>query len=120
LTKAFTLFVLFLLCAFPALARAAEAEENRTTASRYVGKIHFSGNKAISEEELRLIIGTSEKRSFLGLGLFGGSGKPFNAEEFEKDLFLIKKLYTYKGFFFAEVDTTIARHQDPRKRTIKS
>ncbi len=118
MTKAFTLIVLFLFCAFPAPAHAAEAEEKRTPASPYVGKINFSGNKAISEEELRLIIGTSEKRSFLGLGLFGGSGKPFNPQEFEKDIFLIKKLYTYKGFFFADVDTTIARKSSAKKLNI--
>ena len=118
MAKAFTLIVLFLLCAFPAHASAAEAGKQGNPASAYVGKIHFSGNKAISEDELRLIIGTSEKRSFLGLGLFGGSPKPFNLEEFEKDIFLIKKLYTYKGYFFADVDTTIVRKSSNKKVAI--
>jgi len=118
LAKAFALIVLFLLCAFPVHAHAAEAGKKGNPASPYVGKIHFSGNKAISEEELRLIIGTSEKRSFLGLGLFGGSPKPFNSEEFQKDVFLIKKLYTYKGYFFADVDTSIVRKSSSKKVTI--
>jgi outer membrane protein insertion porin family len=118
LAKAFTLIVFLLLCAFPVQASSVDAEEKGTPASPYVGKIHFTGNKAISEEELRLIIVTSENRSFLGLGLFGGSGKPFNAKEFEKDVFLIKKLYTYKGYFFAEVDTTIVRKNRDKKLKI--
>ena len=109
MAKAFTLIILLLLCAFSTQTISADAGEKKTPASPYVDNIHFTGNKAISEEELRLIIGTSEQRSFLGLGLFGGSGKPFNSEEFEKDIFLIKKLYTYKGYFFAAVDTTFVR-----------
>jgi len=67
------------------------------------------GNKAISTEELRQVIATSEHTSFLGLGLFGGALKPFNPEEFEKDLTLIKKLYTYKGYFSTDVTSTIVR-----------
>jgi outer membrane protein insertion porin family len=115
LVKALTLISLLFLCAFTVHARPVDAGEKKTSSSPYVGKIHFSGNKAISEEELRLIIGTSEQRSFLGLGLFGKSRKSFNPEEFEKDIFLIKKLYTYKGYFFADVDTTIVRKNGDKK-----
>ncbi len=118
MAKAFALIVFLLLCAYPAHGRSADAGKKETDASPYVSKIHFSGNKAISEEELRLIISTSEQRSFLGLGLFGGSAKPFNSEEFDKDIFLIKKLYTYKGYFFAGVDTTITRKTAQRKVTL--
>ena len=115
MAKAFTLILLLLLCAFSAQASSADSGKKGVDASPYVGKIHFSGNKAISEEELRLIIVTSEHRSFLGLGLFGGSRKPFNSEDFAKDIFLIKKLYTYKGYFFADVDTTIVRKNSDKR-----
>ncbi len=118
MAKAFTLIALLLLCASLAQGRAADTGKNGVAASRSVDKIHFFGNKAITEEELRLIISTSEQRSFLGLGLLGRSSKPFNSEEFEKDIFLIKKLYTYKGYFFADVDTTVIRKKSNRKLTI--
>ena len=95
--------------------RTNSADELPSAAAPYVGKIRFSGNKAIASEELRQIIATSEHTSFLGLGLFGGARKPFNPEEFEKDLFLIKKLYTYKGYFFADIDTSIVRKGNGKK-----
>ena len=118
MAKAFALIVLLLLCASPAQGGFAEGSKKGADGVSYVGKIHFNGNRAISEEELRLIIGTSEQRSFLGLGLFGRSRKPFSSEEFEKDIFLIKKLYTYKGYFFADVDTTVIRKKSGRKLTL--
>ena len=118
MAKAFAFIAFLLLCAYPAQGHSAEAGKKEADASPYVSKIHFSGNKAISEEELRLIISTSEQRSFLGLGLFGGSAKPFNSEEFDKDIFLIKKLYTYKGYFFAGVDTTIIQKKGGKKLTL--
>ena len=118
MTKAFALIVFLLLCAYPAQGYAVDAGKKGPDTSPYVGKIHFSGNKAISEEELRLIISTTEPRSFLGLGLFGRSHKPFNGDEFEKDIFLIRKLYTYKGYFFAGVDTTITRKNGGKKLTL--
>jgi outer membrane protein insertion porin family len=118
LAKAFTLIALVLLCAGKAQSQSISTGNKLANTSPYVSKIHFSGNKSISEEELRLIIVTSENRSFLGLGLFGGLRKPFNADEFEKDIFLIKKLYTYKGFFLTEVDTTIVRKNSGKKVNI--
>ena len=118
MAKAFTLIALLLLCAFQVQGKVSDVGKNGAGAARFVSKIHFNGNKAISEEELRLIINTSEQRSFLGLGLFGRSRKPFSSEEFEKDIFLIKKLYTYKGYFFADVDTTVIRKKSSRKLAI--
>ena len=118
MAKAFTLIALMLLCAFPVQSQSINPVKGRTASSPYVGSIHFSGNKSISEEELRLIIVTSEHRSFLGLGLFGGARKPFNPEEFEKDILLIKKLYTYKGYFFTDVDTTVIRKNKSKKVNI--
>lgn len=118
MTKAFTLIILVLLCAFPAQSESVSAEKKPSTLSPYVSKISFSGNKAISEEELRLIIGTSANRSFLGLGIFGGLRRPFNTEEFTKDISLIKKLYTYKGYFFTDVDTNIVRKKSSNKVAI--
>lgn len=44
--------------------------------------------------------------------------KPFNSAEFEKDIFLIKKLYTYKGYFFTDVDTVIVRKNSGKKLEI--
>jgi outer membrane protein insertion porin family len=118
LIKAFTLIALVLFCAFAAQSQSIKAANKLANTSPYVSSIHFSGNKSITEEELRLIIGTTENRSFLGLGLFGGTRKPFNPVEFEKDIFLIKKLYTYKGYFFTDVDTAIVRNKSGKKLRI--
>jgi outer membrane protein assembly factor BamA len=77
-----------------------------------VKSIKISGNKALTTEEIRGIISTSMRDSFLGTGLFAGAVRPFIAEDFEKDINLIKKLYTFKGYFFASVDTTIVRNSN--------
>ena len=115
MAKALTFIVLVLFFAFSVHGQPDSRGEKSTPSPPYVAKIKFSGNTSISDEELRLIISTSENRSFLGLGLFGGAQKPFNYEEFAKDIFLIKKLYTYKGYFFTEVDTTIVRKNNGKK-----
>lgn len=115
MAKAFALIILLLLCASLAQGDGVDGKKTDADAVPSVGKIHFRGNKAISEEELRLIINTTEQGSFLGLGLFGGSRRPFNSEEFAKDVILIKKLYTYKGYFFADVDTTIIQKKSNRR-----
>ncbi len=93
-----------MLCAIQVYGQSTNTGDIQSQQSPYVEKISFSGNKSISNEELLQVIATSEHKTFLGLGLFGGAIKPFNPEELEKDLFLIKKLYTYKGYFFANVD----------------
>jgi outer membrane protein insertion porin family len=92
----------------------ASAEQARPDVP-IVSKIHFKGNKAVKNEELRQIISTSEPSSFLGLGLFGSSQKPFSSEIFQKDISLIKKLYAYKGYFAAEIDTSIVREDQGKK-----
>ncbi len=115
MVKALTFIALVLFCAFTAQGQPDSRSEKSAPSPPCVGKINFRGNTSISEEELRLIINTSENRSFLGIGLFGGAEKPFNSEEFAKDIFLIKKLYTYKGYFFADVDTTIVRKSNGKK-----
>ena len=85
------------------------ADADQSVTLPFVRKINFIGNKATSSEELKQVIATSEHSSFLGLGLFGGAFKPFNAEDFEKDLSLIKKLYSYKGYFFTDVNSTVVK-----------
>lgn len=115
MAKAFTFIALILLCALPLHGQPDRESEKSIGSAPYVGKIYFKGNTAISEKELRQLIVTSENRSFLGLGLFGGTHKLFNPEEFEKDISLIKKLYTYKGYFFANVDATIVRKNNGKK-----
>jgi len=114
LAKALTIIALVLFFALSVYGQPDSRGEKSAPAPPYVAKINFRGNTSISDEELRLIISTSENRSFLGLGLFGTAPKPFNSEEFAKDIFLIKKLYTYKGYFFTDVDTTIVRKNNGR------
>ena len=80
-----------------------------------VHRIKISGNKAVTTEEIRDIMLTSTQKSFLGTGLFGGALHTFNPEDFDKDITLIKKLYTFKGYFFTAVDTTIVRKSAGRK-----
>uniref|UniRef100_Q3AU71 POTRA domain-containing protein n=1 Tax=Chlorobium chlorochromatii (strain CaD3) TaxID=340177 RepID=Q3AU71_CHLCH len=119
--KVWRTIALFLFCASPlhgeevATVPTPPSIQKATQPHPYVNTIRISGNKAISEEELRLIISTRAHKSFFGSGLFGGAKKAFNAEEFERDIFLIKKLYTYKGYFAAEVDTTITRLSKGKK-----
>ena len=115
MAKALTFITLVLFCAFSVHGQSDRRSEKSAFWPPYVGKINIRGNTSISEEELRLIINTSENRSFLGLGLFGGAQKLFNSEEFAKDISLIKKLYTYKGYFFTDVDTTIVRKNNGKK-----
>ena len=109
MAKVYELIALFLLCALPAYSQSSGSGVEQSPKSPYTGKISFIGNKAISHEELMQVIASSEHTSFLGLGLFGGALKPFNPEEFDKDLTLIKKLYTYKGYFFTNVNSTMER-----------
>jgi outer membrane protein assembly factor BamA len=107
---------LFCGIALPAAAKSKMADTTEALpASVYVNKIRFSGNKAVSSDELLQIITTSPHSSFLGLGLFGGPKKPFIAEEFKKDLSLIKKLYTYKGYFFTEIASSISPRNNGKK-----
>jgi outer membrane protein assembly factor BamA len=58
---------------------------------------------------------TSESTSFLGLGLFGGAKKPYIPEDFQKDISLIQKLYTFKGYFFSAIDTSIVYRNSGKK-----
>ncbi|HWQ26071.1 MAG TPA: sorting and assembly machinery component 50 [Chlorobaculum sp.] len=73
--------------------------------------IRITGNKALTADEIRGIMTTSTRSSFLGTGIFRGAVRPFSPEDFEKDINLIRKLYTFKGYFFADVDTTIVRKE---------
>ncbi len=58
---------------------------------------------------------TSSSSSFLGTGLFAGASRPFLADDFDKDINLIKKLYAFKGYFSAAVDTTVTRNSNSKK-----
>lgn len=89
--------------ASPAETATESRPDTSGSAQLYVKSIRFSGNTAVPDEELRQIIVTSEPTSFLGLGLFGKKRKPFNPEDFQRDLGIIRKLYIYKGYFFADI-----------------
>ena len=106
-------FWLLLILSIPGALWAEEnsppANGNASTLPQ-VKSIRITGNKALTTEEIRGILSTSTRDSFLGTGLFAGAVRPFIAEDFEKDINLIKKLYTFKGYFFASVDTTIVRN----------
>lgn len=70
----------------------------------YVKNISITGNRAISKDEILEVMSTSK-------GLF-------NQEDFNRDTALIKKLYTYKGFFHAAIDTSITRSDTNNRITI--
>ncbi|WP_331561121.1 BamA/TamA family outer membrane protein [Chlorobium sp.] len=93
--------------ASPADALPESVPDTTGTTTLYVNSIRFSGNNSVPEKELREIIVTTEPTSFLGLGIFGKSRKPFDPENFERDLGVIKKLYTYKGYFFADIRSSM-------------
>jgi len=78
LAKALTIIALVLFFALSVYGQPDSRGEKSAPAPPYVAKINFRGNTSISDEELRLIISTSENRSFLVLGLFGTAPKPFN------------------------------------------
>jgi outer membrane protein assembly factor BamA len=80
-----------------------------------VSSIKISGNEAVTTDEIRSIMLTSKSSSFLGLGLFGGTPKPFSPEDFQKDISLIRKLYTFKGYFFSAIDTLITYRNNGKK-----
>ncbi|NTU97576.1 MAG: outer membrane protein assembly factor, partial [Chlorobiaceae bacterium] len=101
----FAVFLLFLFCR----ALIATAEQDALPGVPFVGRISIKGNKAIKDDELLQVINTAEPTSFLGLGLFGSKPRPFSSDSFQKDIALIKKLYSYKGYFAAEIDTSIVR-----------
>jgi outer membrane protein assembly factor BamA len=115
LAKAFILIALILFCGITVHGETAEERKEQSGQPTYVSNIRFIGNKAISSDELRLIIGTTKSKSFLGLGLLGGVQRSFSSEEFAKDIFLIKKLYTYKGYFKADVKYSIVRRNNGEK-----
>ncbi|TLU53406.1 MAG: sorting and assembly machinery component 50 [Chlorobium sp.] len=115
MAKALILIALIVFCAFAVHGETAGERKEQSVQPAYVNNIRFIGNKAISSEELRLIIGTSKSKSFLGLGLFGKLPRPFSPEEFAKDIFLIKKLYTYKGYFGADVTHSIIRRNNGKR-----
>ena len=80
-----------------------------------VSRISIKGNKAVTPDEIRSIMLTTTSSSFLGTGLFGGASRPFIPEDFDKDIALIRKLYAFKGYFSAAIDTTIVRKAERRK-----
>ncbi|NTU68044.1 MAG: sorting and assembly machinery component 50 [Chlorobiaceae bacterium] len=92
-----------------------DAIEAKTSVPTAVGSISIKGNKAITTDEIRSIMLTSTSSSFLGTGLFGGATRPFSQEDFEKDVSLIRKLYAFKGYFSAAIDTTVVRRVDRQK-----
>ena len=93
----------------------ASASPAKASLPYTVSSISIKGNKAVTTDEIRSIMLTTASSSFLGTCLFGGASRPFIPEDFEKDVGLIRKLYTFKGYFSASVDTTVVRKSDRKK-----
>jgi outer membrane protein assembly factor BamA len=92
---------------------SASSEKSRLPVT--VSRISIRGNKAITTDEIRGIMLTTTRSSFLGTGLFGGAPRPYIPEDFDKDVVLIRKLYTFKGYFSTTVDTTVVHSNDRKK-----
>ena len=90
------LFLAVLVQSYPP-ASCIASSENDTDAPQpvVVKRISISGNKVITRDEILDIISTSKKEPFIG-------------ELFSRDLALIRKLYTFKGYFLATVDADIS------------
>ncbi|WP_245153377.1 BamA/TamA family outer membrane protein [Chlorobaculum sp. 24CR] len=104
--------LLFVMLSMPGVVRAEQSPSLANGKSEelpQVKSIKITGNKAVTTEEIRGIMSTSMRDSFLGTGLFAGAKRPFIPEDFEKDIDLIRKLYTFKGYFFASVEPTVKR-----------
>ena len=65
----------------------------------------ITGNRSLGKEEILDVISTSKKG-------------PFNREVFNRDIALIKKLYTFKGFFDAVVDASVTSPDKKNRVTL--
>ena len=70
----------------------------------YVKKIALTGNRALSKEEILEVISTSKG--------------PFDQDVFNRDIALIKKLYTFKGFFHAVIDPSVSKSDKKNRITL--
>ncbi len=112
---------LFLILSIPGVLRAEENSplpNGKPATFPQVKSIKITGNKALTTEEIQGIMSTSTRDSFLGIGLFAGAVRPFVAEDFEKDINLIRKLYTFKGYFFADVNPAVTRSKNGDARIV--
>lgn len=106
------IFWLLLMLSMPGVLWAEENSplmNGNASSLPQVKSIKITGNKALTTEEIRGVMSTTTRDSFLGTGLFAGAVRTFIAEDFEKDIDLIRKLYTFKGYFFANVDPAVTR-----------
>ncbi len=116
--RAAGILLLLFLAALPETLEArngSSAPSSKATHPYIVSRISIKGNNAVTTDEIRSIMLTTTSSSFLGTGLFGGASRPFIPEEFDKDIGLIRKLYAFKGYFSAGIDTTVVRNPDRRK-----
>ncbi|WP_226986894.1 BamA/TamA family outer membrane protein [Chlorobaculum tepidum] len=114
LRAAMTVWLLLVL-SIPGVLRAKESSSSangKPAVFPEVKSIKITGNKALTTEEIREVMSTSTRNSFFGTGLFAGARRPFIADDFEKDISLIRKLYTFKGYFFADVEPTVKRSKN--------
>jgi len=124
----------------------------------YVRNITVSGNKALSDNDIKAVISTRENTSYFGFfkpwtgihrfaehlfsdrqGAYprhatllstessvkawlqeslGEQPAQFKPDDFQRDIALIKKLYTYKGYFNASIDTMLVTSRKDGKTAI--
>jgi len=139
-------------------AVCASATIYNTPDTTYVRNITVSGNKALSDAEIKAVISTRENTSYFGFfkpwtgihrfaehlfsdrkGAYprnatllssespvktwlqeslGEQPVQFKPDDFRRDIALIKKLYTYKGYFNASIDTTLVTSRKEGKTAI--
>jgi outer membrane protein assembly complex protein YaeT len=90
-----------------------------------VDKIVFEGNKALKDEELRSILQTRETPNWFWKTLsvisekIGEKAEYFDAAVFDLDYLMMKKYYLDKGFFHAQIDTSIDVNDKSKRVTLK-
>ena len=105
-TAALIISCFFAVILLPSWSIAQNRSDPEPGTEVIVKKISLSGNQILSKEEILAVISTSKK-------------KPFSADFFSRDIALIKKLYSYKGFFLAVVDATVSDVDEKNRVSIE-
>ncbi len=98
-----------ILTAFFAAASVAADNNNSSKAEdqnqTHVKKVLITGNRALSREQILSVMTTKKK-------------DVFNSDLFTRDIALIKKLYTYKGFFHAVITPSLSAADNKNRVTL--
>lgn len=105
LCTAFLILSIITPTASPPLCIAQNQKTSESGNQTYVKKIAITGNQALSKEEILEVISTTSKDLF-------------DQDVFNRDIALIKKLYTFKGFFHAVITPSVSKPDKKNRITL--